>query len=284
MAMFVALWMPARGLAITALVNQPMGSAVFVNIYWDATWDSDDPSLTVSTMDAVTGAIVRSSYFNGLSEYGVTSVSFAGSFLPDPHCTQKAPSQVGFYDPFGPAIAGFIQCEHDHGPAQLRQSGVVYNIVLPPSSIESDFFTQNFCTIPGSPVAWHYHGLQNTPPWPFGGGPFSGQPIYTIVQANPQCGGNNALFESLFHEMVEAVTDPYPIDISIIPPHITIATQNEVADICEGLDPTNLSQTVVAMVVNSTQSALRLTGQTRNRNASILTPRCICCLTPSREY
>jgi len=217
----------AQGQTKTALVNQPISSATVVNIYWDSSWDSDDPSLPMVTIDFVTQAIVGSSYVKGLSEYGVNAVSFAGGFLPDSHCPQKAPNQVGFYDPFNTSIAGFIQCEHDHGPAQLRQSGVVYNIILPPSSIESDFWSQNFCTGPGSNAAWHYHGLEDSLP------PFNGQPIYTIIQANSRCG---TLFDSLFHEMVEAMTDPYPVDISIIPPHINIATQNEIADLCEGKD------------------------------------------------
>jgi hypothetical protein len=53
------------------------------------------------------------------------------------------------------------------------------------------------------------------------------------VLSNPACGGNAGVFDSLFHEMVEAATDPSPIDISIIPPHISVATENEIADVCE---------------------------------------------------
>jgi hypothetical protein len=204
-------------------VDQPMASATFINIYWDSSWDADNPLLTKETLDLFTQKMAGSTYFQGLSEYGVTSVSFAGGFLPDPRCPQKAPSSVGFYDPFNTSIAGFIQCEHDNGPAQFRQTSVVYNVILPVSSIESDFWTANFCTGAGSPVAWHYHGL---PPF------FSGQPIYTISQANPSCGN---LFDSVLHEMAEALTDPYPIDISIIPPKVNIGT-TEIADVCEGKD------------------------------------------------
>ena len=209
-----------------------MAAATFVNLYWDTTWDADNPTIKVGMVNAVTQAVVDSTYFSSLSEYGVTSVSFAGGFLPDPNCPSKAPASVGFYDPFNTSIAGFVQCEHDHGPSLLQNSNVVYNVILPASSMESDFFSSNFCTGAGSPAAWHYHGLEDTPPWPFGGGPFSGTPIYTIVLTNPRC-GSNALFGSLFHEMVEALTDPFPIDISIIPPHISVATQNEIGDLCE---------------------------------------------------
>lgn len=213
-----------------AHVDQPISSGTFVNLLWDTTWDNDDPALTTARIDAITQAVVYSSYFNRLAEYGVNSVSFAGSFLPDPSCPSKAPDSVGFYDPFKASIAGFVQCEHDHGPALLRQNNVVYNIILPPSSIESDFWSGNFCSGPGSPAAWHYHGLENNLQ------PFGGAPIYTINQSNSQCGGNTGLVSSMFHEMVEAATDPSPIDISIIPPHINVQAQNEIADLCEGND------------------------------------------------
>jgi hypothetical protein len=209
-----------------AHVNQTVQSPTFVNIYWDNSWDVDNPQMRKITLDTLTQAITHSSYFQGLAEYGVQSASFAGGFLPDSHCSTKAPNRVGFYDPFNTAIAGFIQCEHDHGPLVFRQSGVIYNIILPPSSLESDFWSQNFCSGPGSPAAWHYHGLQNN----FFGGP----PVYTVVQSNAQCGGNVMLLDSLTHEMVEATTDPFPVDISIIPPHINVlSSQNEIADICE---------------------------------------------------
>src|SRR5258708_24692582 len=84
----------------TALINQPISMPTYVNLYWDTSWDSDNPSLKTATIDAITQAVVQSSYFAGLSEYGVGSVSFAGGFLPDPACPAKAPNSVGFYDPF----------------------------------------------------------------------------------------------------------------------------------------------------------------------------------------
>jgi hypothetical protein len=211
-----------------ANVNQPISSPVFVNIYWDSAWDADNPGMKIGAIESITQAVIQSSYFTGLSEYGVKSASLAPGIFPAPNCASKAPNSVGFYDPFTISIAGFISCEYDNGPPLLRQDNVIYNIILPPSSTESDFWTQNTCAGPGSPYAWHYHGLQRN----F----FGGNPIFNIVQTNQQCGGNAALFESLFHEMVEATTDPYPFDVSIIPPHIDIAGENEIADFCEGDD------------------------------------------------
>ncbi len=213
----------------TATVDQPIASPMFVNLYWDTTWDLDNPSLTKETIDQVTQAVIGSSYLNALSEYGVTSISFGGGFLPAANCPSVAPQSVGFYDPLNTSLSGFIQCEHDHGPAILQQPNVIYNVILPPSCMESDAFSQNFCTGAGSPAAWHYHGLEDSFP------PFNGLPVYTIALSNTSCLATpSALFLNLFHEMVEAATDPFPIDISIIPPQIDLSFNDEIADICEG--------------------------------------------------
>jgi hypothetical protein len=66
-------------------------------------------------------------------------------------------------------------------------------------------------------------------------GVFRGGPVYTITQTNPKCigSGPSFYFALLTHEMVESLTDPFPVDISIIPPHIQVATENEIADKCE---------------------------------------------------
>jgi hypothetical protein len=40
-------------------VDQPMASATFVNIYWDSSWDADNPSLTKETLDLFTQKIER---------------------------------------------------------------------------------------------------------------------------------------------------------------------------------------------------------------------------------
>ena len=114
----------------------------------------------------------------------------------------------------------------------------INNVILPQSSIESDFWTSNFCSGPGSNAAWHYHGLEKISLFPPNLAPFNDGPIYTIVNTNPKCiSSSSQLFGILTHEMVEALTDPYPIDISIIPPHIQVATENEIADICEPNKP-----------------------------------------------
>ena len=110
---------------VTAHIDQPMTTATIVNIYWDSSWDSDNPQLTRGKVDAVTSAVVHSSYFAGLAEYGVTTLVFNGSLLPNKSCPQVAPSKVGFYDPVNTAIAGFVQCEHDNEPL-LQPGNMIY--------------------------------------------------------------------------------------------------------------------------------------------------------------
>lgn len=227
--------LPVANAQRTAHIDSPISSPIFVNLYWDSNWDADNPGMKKGSLGAITQSIVNSSYFKNLSEYGVTSASFAGGLLPDSACPGKAPDKVGFYDPINTSIAGFIQCEHDHGPPILRQNSVIYNVLLPPSSVESDFFSSNFCSATSNHAGWHYHGLEDS--FPFF---FSGAPIYTIVMSNPKCGGNSGLVPLLTHEMVEATTDPFPVDISIIPPHISFATENEIADLCEGQNVPNV--------------------------------------------
>jgi hypothetical protein len=79
--------------ANTGVVGNALASPVYVNLYWDANWDADNPSLTKDELDAFTTALIQSSYFTGLSEYGVVAPSFGGRFLPT-GCVQKAPSRV----------------------------------------------------------------------------------------------------------------------------------------------------------------------------------------------
>jgi hypothetical protein len=240
MPFLLAAFLPVKAIAgTTAHVDQPMATAMIVNIFWDSNWDADNPNLMQKKIDAVTAAVVQSSYLGGLAEYGVKTVTFSPGFLPNKACPSVAPSSVGFYDPVNTSIAGFIQCEHDNEPF-LQQNNIIYNVILPQGSLESDFWSANFCSGPGSKAAWHYHGLQKISIIP-ANLPFADGPVYTILQTNPKCLSSTAdFFRLLTHEVVESLTDPFPIDISIIPPHVQVSTENEIADICEpGASATN---------------------------------------------
>jgi hypothetical protein len=223
-----ALAVPSFRAQAQTIANAPQAipSPVFINLYWDAHWDANNSQVTRRSVDHFTEAIARSSYFSGLQEYGVQSGSFGGGFIPNIACRATAPNQVGFWDPFNDSIAGFIQCELDHEQSLPRGPNVVYNVLLPISSTEHDSaLAISFCQQPPATkkTGWHYHGLPLT---------FSGTPFYTIVM---MCGDPSSLFTTLSHEMVEVVTDPSPIDVSIIPSlHINLGIfDNEIADICD---------------------------------------------------
>jgi len=230
----------------TAVVGHALSAPVYVNLYWDANWDADNPTMPKDELDAFTAALLNSSYFGGLAEYGVGAPSFGGGFLPDGRCTQKAPSRVGYYAPTGPSIMDFLNSELDHhGLPQGPQ--VVYNIILPAGSLESDFFdTRALCS--GGPSAWHFHQTPYTAEAEIAlgaallnvatGGAVGALadfltalelveqpgPIYTIVSADPRCGN---FITNLVHEMVEAASDPFP------PTGVIFSGSGEAVDICD---------------------------------------------------
>jgi hypothetical protein len=149
---------PTNNNAIVANVIQ---TPIYVNLYWDTTWDVDNPSMTMAAIDNFTASMVSSSYFGGLQEYGVTGATFAGSFVPDGACTAKAPGSVGLYDPVSASILGFLNCELVN--AGIPQGpNVIYNLLLPQGSLESDLFGGlTFCGNGG--VSWHFHQTPYTP-------------------------------------------------------------------------------------------------------------------------
>ena len=210
---------------IIAHTDQPISNATVFNLFWDTDWNANNPSHLRESIDAATQAVIDSSYLTPLAEYGVQSVVFGGSMLPNAACDHISPTNVGFYDPVNSSIAGFVQCEHDHEVALHQSKNIFYNVILPERSIElRDFWSVNFCNgKSGSPKAWHFHGLENDLP------PFAGAPAYSMQTTNAQCG---EVVNNLSHEMTEFLTDPNPIDISIIPAYIRISTQSEIADQC----------------------------------------------------
>lgn len=238
-----------------ASVGNALSSPIYVNLYWDAMWDADNKATPEAALDSFTAAMLSSSYFGRLAEYGVGAPTYGGGFKPDPSCVQKAPSMVGFYDPVKPSIIGFLNCEllaTSSNPLFVIPKGpqVIYNVILPSGSLESDFFGNfNFCG--GGPAAWHFHqtpysanavaaiGLGLLGAYTGGipgaleaflGGltALQGGPIYTIESADPMCG---TLTNNLLHEMVEAASDPFP------PPSVILTGRGEIGDLCESAPP-----------------------------------------------
>jgi hypothetical protein len=124
--------LPSMAQQFTATVGNEIASPIFVNLYWDATWDKDNPSIPKSALDSFMTAILSSSYFHDLSEYGIQSGSYGGGFVPAAACTQTAPNSVGYYDPINASIMGFLECEIQHGSVPTGPN-VVYNLILPAS-------------------------------------------------------------------------------------------------------------------------------------------------------
>jgi len=252
----------------TAVVGNEIPNPVYVNLYWDASWDTHNPTLRRHSIDTFTAAMLQTAYFRGLSEYGVKGASFGGSFLPAPGCDQHPPSQVEFYAPFGTSIAGFLNCELQQGNLPTGPQ-VVYNVILPQGSVESDFFgARRFCTGGDSATAWHFHqnpysalGITAQLLGAATGGvagalealliamvAVPGGPVYTITSADSSCG---VLTENMMHEMIESATDPFP-SLEVI----RAGGDDEIADLadqahCPVLTPFVPPAPVPALAANS---------------------------------
>jgi len=225
-----------------AAFGNGLSSPIYVNLYWDSMWDADNPTMPKAALDSFTVAVLSSSYFAGLAEYGVGMPTFGGGFLPDPSCTQKPPPRVLFYNPFYASIIGFLNCELQHAAGLPQGSQVIYNIILPNGTLQAD--------LPSPALAWHFHQTPYTPAaalalgsallavdtgagaaalqaFLLGLGALQGGPLYTITTADRRQGGGNSnmLTSSLFHEMIEAASNPFPtVDTIFI-------NKNEIADV-----------------------------------------------------
>ena len=191
-----------------ATVSRPIAAPVFVNIYWDAAWDADNPALSKAATDSLTAAVINSTYMARLAEYGITAPRFGGGFFASPSCGVTAPTRPSIFD-----VEGIVNCEVASGTVPTGPS-VIYNILMPPATLESDFFgiTVACASSPtGSPYV-SYH---------FTSDPTHGSP-YTAIFANALCGN---MVDNLTHEMVEAATDPFP------PLNVVLSGSGEIADL-----------------------------------------------------
>jgi len=198
---------PARSQTF-ATVSGSFAAPVYVNIYWDAAWDADNPGLSKAATDSLTAAVINSTYMSRLAEYGVTTPRFAGGFFASPSCGATAPTRPSIFD-----LEGIVNCEVASGIVPTGPT-VIYNILMPPATLESDFFGISVaCTSSptGSPYV-SYH---------FTSDPTHGSP-YTAVFANATCGN---MLDNLTHEMVEAATDPFP------PLNVVLSGSGEIADL-----------------------------------------------------
>ena len=230
-----------------AVVGSEIGAPQYFNIYWDSTWDADNGPFLREALDSFLQGLTGSTYFSGLAEYGISSPSFLGSTLPNSACTQAAPSSVGFYDPVNPSIIGFLNCELGSDTTIPQGDNVIYNIILPQSSVERDAIAQLLgvaADCDGGAVSWHFYGTGVVLGGLLGGlvgvsigdpvagaiGGFlaglasQGGPFYTIASTSSSRG---QFTNNLVHEMLEAASDPMP-PISVI----ADGGNGEIADNC----------------------------------------------------
>jgi hypothetical protein len=204
-------------------VQDAIGTPTFVNIYWDPDWDAHSPGMTMNQIDNITSALVNSSYFSGLAEYGVSSVRIhPRSFRGHPACVAMAPATLNLWG--NPSsITVFVDCiaRHLESEAGGPPSGsTIYNVFLPPMTLEFDLAYHSCDRLPFAAGAYHN----------FAQGSDRGTP-FTAIFANPACAGNfSGLIKNLGHEMVEAITDPYPGSNAVF--------GKEIADFCETLTGT----------------------------------------------
>jgi hypothetical protein len=208
----------------------------YANLYWDQNWDRDNSQMTMNQIDNFTSALLNSTYFAGLKEYGVNSATFhSRSYIANPACggNGTAPNVISFVNPLyvpptpitpaigDPGIMEFITCEivNNYIPNDLN---LVYNIFLPPTTVENDG-SADLTGIPGitlfsSCVRYSGYHFNVTP----------AGPLFTVIFADPACSAGFAgLTENLSHEMVEAASDPFPV-LSVI----FAGGNGEIGDIC----------------------------------------------------
>jgi hypothetical protein len=235
------------------------------NYYYSGNWDAVPGNPPMAQIDLATEVVIAAHYFDRACQYGTTSVFWKGSgtsnnFFGDFPCGGKNPpgnldlghllhffmcqeglGQAGF-PAFGtPDYATCHNCELGGGfdcymdPACLASPNAtgdtIYNIFLPANTSLNE--------LGGGATAFHFQFPSNRigsyPPVPqtgvFG---TSGRPLYIViipVKNNPTFAG---LIETMTHEDIEVVTDPFP-GASWINNADSLANagHGEAADICQ---------------------------------------------------
>jgi hypothetical protein len=162
---------------------------------------------------------------------------------------------------------GFLNCEMQNEDAIPQGDSVVYNIIMPQGTTESDSLAELFgiapaqCSGGGSAGGWHFHGSPYSVSSDIGGFlggalggligwaldpvleipgigagavagflmamSLEGSPFWTITSAAPSCGN---LTDAVFHEMVETATDSTP-PLSVL----VSGGSDEIVDICDDM-------------------------------------------------
>jgi hypothetical protein len=224
------------GEPFTGAADSP--NADFTNIFLylpstpGQTWDQHVASLGAPTseqIDAMTGALVCSSYFDALTQYALNPPLFSGAETTIASCVQAAlkdaASNKGVIS-FA-TMRSYAACEQsDNGDASTQ-----VNIFVSPDIKASDYGQDgtDMCSpgTDGSGSTGGYHG--------FG----LGVPNFVVIPTGPTCNANpSSVLHSLSHEMVETISDPAGLGwIHSSGPFQFSENydQGELADICSGL-------------------------------------------------
>ena len=238
---------PALAGTAPNLLDKNFGSVVSPllvhNLYWDTSWDADNPGLSMAGIDDATAAMASSGYFSKLGQYGVSAAAFTGSNQADPTCG-TAGASVDYF-----AISGFVLCEkHKFNLAPLGDQSTIY-LVYAPLSTAFSMAGVNSCTSSAGGIAgFHFQSLPSV--FPLDVPQIFGVAFTqcTSTRDNPPAppGGHGVVTldgttVTGSHEIVEAATDPLPpadwIDNSVasfsVGGVLKLFTAGEAGDLCE---------------------------------------------------
>ena len=224
------------GEPFTGAADSPNADFTNVFLYLPSTpgqtWDQHVASLGAPTseqINAMTGALVCSSYFDALTQYALNPPIFSGAGATVTSCVQAALKDAGS-DKGVIAYAtmrSFAGCEQsDDGNASTQ-----VNIFVSPDIKASDYGQDGtyMCSAgtDGSGGTGGYHGFGLS------------VPNFVVIPTGPKCNPNpSSVLHSLSHEMVETISDPGnlgwihssgPFQLS------ENSDQGELADICSSL-------------------------------------------------
>ena len=193
-----------------------------INLYWDATptqWDTDvggpASGLTVAQIDTFIRALVHSSYFSQLAQYGVTSVSFlpsitAGSCGAPPANVDAA---------INGGIDALIRCIATTNSTVAGFDQGIINVFLPPQVINTGFCDK----LPDNSHNAAEHSQSAD----------TGKRLWTVIPTTSACNsGSLTVLSAVTHEMVEAATDPN----SAAPSGWKAIGDGEIGDFCESIN------------------------------------------------
>lgn len=236
------------------IVKQPL---VIHNLYWDTSWDANNPGEEMYRIDDATSAMISNGYlvssdqWAALWQYDITDVRFSGSNQADPSCGTAGPV-VNYGN-----LSDFILCEKhklDLGPPAT--ANVVYMTYVPRATQFEDFCLPfDICAVKscgatigpasaGAIEGFHYVTYGSLSPY-FDVGQFFGVDFTQCDQSLASQLNLSALDLTTVtgsHELVEAATDPSPLLGWIDNAYYTfigaggpfqLFTKGEAADLCE---------------------------------------------------